>query len=56
MVIPIFENKWDYQYLERGLLDIYPQTENLSEMAENLEKTSLCMKFVSIEFLVGVQK
>ena len=56
MVIPIFENRWDYQYPEQGLLDIYPQTENLSEMAENLEKISLCMKIMSIEFSVGVQK
>ena len=56
MGIPIFENRWDYQYPEHGLLDIYPQTENLLEMAGNLEKTSLCMKIVSIEFSVGVQK
>ena len=56
MVTPIFENRWDYQYPEQGLLDTYPQTENLTEMAENLEKMSPCMMIMSIEFSVGVQK
>ena len=50
------ENRWDYQYPEQGLLNTYQQTKNPSEMAENLEKTLLCMKIMSIEFSVGVQK
>ena len=56
MVIPIFENRWDYQYPEQGLLGTYPQTGNLLEMAENPKKMSPCMMIGLIEFLVGVQK
>ena len=54
MVIPVFENRQGYQYPERGILDTHLQIENLSEMAENLEKMALYMKIMSIEFVVGV--